>query len=65
MTMLETAETVAQRYKVSREDQDALSLESQLRTAAAQPAGRFDQELVPISTERLVFDKERRPAASG
>jgi acetyl-CoA C-acetyltransferase len=58
MTMLETAETVARRYNISREDQDVLSLESQARTAAAQQAGRFDEELVPISTERLVLDKE-------
>jgi acetyl-CoA C-acetyltransferase len=58
MTMLDTAETVARRYNISREDQDALSLESQARTAAAQQAGRFDEELVPISTERLVVDKE-------
>ncbi len=58
MTMLETAETVAQRYKISREDQDALSLESQLRTAAAQQAGRFNQEIVPVSTKRLVLDKD-------
>jgi acetyl-CoA C-acetyltransferase len=58
MTMLETAETVARRYEISREQQDALALESQMRTAAAQQAGRFDQELVSISTERLVLDKE-------
>jgi acetyl-CoA C-acetyltransferase len=58
MTMLETAETVADRYKISREDQDALALESQARTAAAQQAGRFDQETIPISTEQLVHDKE-------
>ncbi len=58
MTMLETAETVAKRYKISREAQDALSLESQARTATAQQAGRFDQEIVPISTERLSVDKQ-------
>lgn len=45
--MLATAEVVAERYGVSREDQDAYSLESQRRTAAAQEAGRFDDEIVP------------------
>ena len=46
MTMLETAETVAERYGVSREDQDAYALQSQQRTAAAQEAGKFDDEIV-------------------
>lgn len=57
MTMLETAEIVAQRYGVSREAQDAYSLQSQQRTAAAQQAGRFDAEIVPITTTMLVTDK--------
>ncbi len=57
MTMLETAEIVAQRYSVSREAQDAYSLQSQQRTAAAQEAGRFDAEIVPITTTMLVTDK--------
>ncbi|MDW3684662.1 acetyl-CoA C-acyltransferase [Cupriavidus sp. CV2] len=57
MTMLETAEIVAQRYGVSREAQDAYSLQSQQRTAAAQEAGRFDAEIVPITTTMLVTDK--------
>ena len=57
MTMLETAEIVAQRYGVSREAQDAYSLQSQQRTAAAQKAGRFDAEIVPITTTMLVTDK--------
>jgi acetyl-CoA C-acetyltransferase len=58
MSMLETAEVVAKRYGVSREAQDEFALESQRRTAAAQAAGRFDDEIVPISTERVVVDKE-------
>jgi acetyl-CoA C-acetyltransferase len=57
MTMIETAEVVAERYRVTREQQDAFALESQKRTATAQQAGRFDAEIVPIATERLVRDK--------
>jgi acetyl-CoA C-acetyltransferase len=57
MSMLETAEVVAARYKVPREAQDAFSLESQRRTAAAQQAGRFDQEIVPLEAVKLVTDK--------
>jgi acetyl-CoA C-acetyltransferase len=57
MSMLETAEVVAKRYGVSREAQDEFALESQRRTAAAQAAGRFDDEIVPIATERIVVDK--------
>ena len=57
MTMLETAEIVAQRYGVSREAQDAYALQSQQRTAAAQQAGRLDAEIVPIRTTMLVTDK--------
>lgn len=48
MSMLETAEIVAQRYKVSREDQDQFALLSQQRTAAGQANGRFDDEIVPV-----------------
>ncbi|MBM3491387.1 MAG: acetyl-CoA C-acyltransferase [Alphaproteobacteria bacterium] len=55
--MLKTAQTVADRYKVSREAQDAFALQSQLRTAAAQQAGRFDDEIVPLKTSKLVTDK--------
>jgi acetyl-CoA C-acetyltransferase len=58
MTMIETAEVVAERYGVTRESQDAFALESQRRTAAAQEAGRFDAEIVPITTERVVVDKQ-------
>ncbi|WP_144587456.1 acetyl-CoA C-acyltransferase [Brevibacterium casei] len=56
--MLATAEVVAERYGVSREDQDAYSLESQKRTAAAQEAGRFDDEIVPLTSTKVVLDKE-------
>ncbi|MHA3915946.1 acetyl-CoA C-acyltransferase [Halovulum sp. GXIMD14793] len=58
MSMLETAETVATRYKISREAQDAYALQSQQRTAAAQEAGRFDAEIVPLETIKKVQDRE-------
>jgi acetyl-CoA C-acetyltransferase len=48
MPMLETAELLAERYGISREAQDEYALESQRRTAQAQTAGRFDQEIVPL-----------------
>jgi acetyl-CoA C-acetyltransferase len=57
MSMLETAEIVASRYGVSREAQDAYALESQRRTAAAQEAGRFDDEIVPLASVMKVQDK--------
>jgi acetyl-CoA C-acetyltransferase len=57
MSMLETAEIVAERYGVSREAQDAYSLQSQQRTAAAQAAGRFDAEIVPLPSVMKVVDK--------
>lgn len=60
MSMLETAEIVAERYGVTREDQDAYSLRSQQRTAAAQEAGKFDDEIVPITTTMGVMDKETK-----
>lgn len=60
MSMLETAEIVAERYQVSREDQDAYALQSQQRTAAGQDAGRFDDEIVPLSTVMKVMNKETR-----
>jgi acetyl-CoA C-acetyltransferase len=56
-SMLQTAEVVARRYHVSREAQDAYALESQRRTAAAQQAGRFDAEIVPLKTVKLATDK--------
>ena len=57
-SMLQTAETVSTRYGVSREDQDEFALQSQMRTAAAQQAGKFDDEIVPLETVKLVKDKE-------
>jgi acetyl-CoA C-acetyltransferase len=57
MSMLETAEVVADRYGVDRAAQDAYSVESQRRTAAAQEWGRFDAEIVPISTTKRVVDR--------
>ena len=57
MQMLETAEIVAERYKISRDRQDEFALSSQQRTAAAQAEGRFDAEIVPLETEMSVFDK--------
>ncbi|MBM3620934.1 MAG: acetyl-CoA C-acyltransferase [Alphaproteobacteria bacterium] len=56
-SMIQTADTVAARYKISREYQDQYSLQSQMRTAAAQQAGKFDDEIVPMETEMLVTDK--------
>jgi acetyl-CoA C-acetyltransferase len=55
--MIDTAENVAVRYKVSREAQDEYSLESQRRTAAGQAAGRFDAEIVPLKAHMAVYDK--------
>lgn len=57
MPMLDTAEVVARRYKISRERQDAYALSSQQRTAAAQAAGRFDQEIIEVAAKKLVTDK--------
>lgn len=58
MTMIETADIVAERYGVSREEQDAYGLRSQQRIAAAQEAGKFDDEIVPMDTVMAVKDKE-------
>jgi acetyl-CoA C-acetyltransferase/acetyl-CoA acyltransferase len=57
MAMLDTAEVVAKRYGISREKQDEYSLESQRRTAAAQQAGRFKEEIAPMATQMAVVDK--------
>ncbi|MGU3537280.1 acetyl-CoA C-acyltransferase [Methylobacterium sp. A54F] len=57
MPMIETADIVAERYGVSREAQDRFALESQRRTAAAQAAGLFDAEIVPITAMQAVTDK--------
>jgi acetyl-CoA C-acetyltransferase len=58
MAMLDTAEFVAQKYKISREAQDLYAVSSQQRTAAAQKAGRFDAEIVPITAQQMLTDKE-------
>lgn len=58
MSMLETAEVVAKRYGVSRELQDKYALESQRRTAQAQSDGLFADEVLPVSTTKLVKDKQ-------
>ena len=57
MPMLQTAETVAQRYGIGREAQDEYALQSQQRVAAAQAAGRFDAEIVPVTVTMKVQDK--------
>lgn len=57
MAMIETAEIVAERYGVSREDQDHFAARSQQRAAAAQAAGKFDDEIVPITVTKALFDK--------
>jgi acetyl-CoA C-acetyltransferase len=57
MMMIETAELVAERYGIGRDAQDEYALRSQQRTAAAQQAGRFDDEIVTMPTEMLVTDK--------
>jgi acetyl-CoA C-acetyltransferase len=57
MPMIETAEVVARRFAVTREAQDAYALQSQQRVAAGYRAGRFDAELVPLDTRKVVTDK--------
>ena len=58
MPMVQTAEVVANRYGISREAQDAYALQSQQRTAAAQAAGLFDQEIVPVTARKAVLNNE-------
>ncbi len=60
MPMIDTAEVVARRYEISREAQDEYALQSQMRTAAAQEAGRFDDEIVPLPSTMGVMDKETK-----
>jgi acetyl-CoA C-acetyltransferase len=60
MAMIDTADNVANRYKVSREAQDEFALESQRRTASAQQAGRFDAEIVPMATRKRVVNKDTK-----
>ncbi|GGO84297.1 acetyl-CoA acetyltransferase [Marinobacterium nitratireducens] len=58
MPMLQTAENVVRKYGISREAQDDYALQSQQRTAAAQAAGRFDDEIVPISVTQAVLNRD-------
>ncbi len=60
MPMIDTADIVAERYQVSREAQDEYSLESQRRMAAAQQAGKFRDEIVPMKTKMKRVDKETK-----
>lgn len=58
MPMVQTAETVANRYGIGREAQDEYAMQSQQRTAAAQAAGLFDQEIVPVTVTKAIRDKQ-------
>lgn len=58
--MLQTAEIVAQRYGISRDVQDEYGYRSQMRTAAAQQAGKFDDEIVPLTATKVVVDRETK-----
>jgi acetyl-CoA C-acetyltransferase len=60
MAMIDTADIVAERYKISREYQDEFSLESQRRMAAAQQANKFKDEIVPVKTKMKVVNKETK-----
>ena len=60
MAMLNTAEVVADRYSISRDDMDAYGLQSQMRTAAAQQAGKFDDEIMPMTSIKMVTNKETK-----
>jgi len=57
MTMIETAEIVAERYGINRERQDQYALQSQQRTAAAQAGGKYQDEIVPLATKMKKVDK--------
>ncbi len=58
MPMLATAEVVAERFGISREAQDEYAYQSQMRTAAAQAAGAFDDEIVPVTASKAIVDRE-------
>ncbi|MEE9315255.1 MAG: acetyl-CoA C-acyltransferase [Rhizobiaceae bacterium] len=60
MSMLETAEIVANRYGISRDKMDDYGFQSQMRTAAAQEAGKFDDEIVPLSSTMIMMNKETK-----
>ncbi|WP_230628911.1 acetyl-CoA C-acyltransferase [Sphingomonas sp. Leaf37] len=64
MPMLQTAETVAKRYGISRDVQDAYGFQSQQRTAAAQAAGKFDDEIVALSATMNVVDKATKEVST-
>ncbi|MGY6517021.1 thiolase family protein, partial [Vibrio parahaemolyticus] len=56
-SMLQTAENVAKRYNIPRERQDEYGVQSQMRAAAAQEAGKFNDEIVPLTVLAGVADK--------
>ncbi|MGI9201972.1 MAG: acetyl-CoA C-acyltransferase [Woeseiaceae bacterium] len=60
MPMIDTAEVVAKRYNISRDAMDEYALQSQQRTAAGQEAGNFDDEIVPLPSNKGVMDKETK-----
>src|SRR6202789_3958679 len=60
MAMIDTADVVSRRYSISREYQDEYSLESQRRMAAAQQAGKFKDEIIPVKTKMKVVNKETK-----
>jgi acetyl-CoA C-acetyltransferase len=60
MPMLQTAEVVAKRYNITREAMDEFALQSQQRTAAAQAAGKFADEIVPMPTTQKLIDRETK-----
>ncbi|MHA6723367.1 acetyl-CoA C-acyltransferase [Sphingomonas sp. RS2018] len=64
MPMLQTAEVVAQRYGIGRDRTDAYALQSQQRTAAAQAAGKFDDEIVPVTATMNVLNKETKEVST-
>ena len=64
MPMLQTAEIVAKRYNVSRDRQDEYAYQSQMRTAAAQQAGKFDDEIVPMTSTMVMVNKETKEVTS-
>src|SRR4029077_20932312 len=61
--MIETADLVAKRYQIGRDSQDAVACESQGRTAAVQQGGRFDAEIVPLPSTKIVIDKSSGEAS--
>jgi acetyl-CoA acetyltransferase family protein len=60
MAMIDTADVVAKRYNVSRAVQDEYALHSQLRTAAAQQAGKFNDEIIPVTVKMAVVDRDTK-----